>query len=109
MDGLSPDWRHNIAYYAALQLAQAALAASGYRATRDHHHLRVIASLEFTLRLDAATIRRLDTARKRRNRAEYNAAGSISSAESDEVHAFARELRSRVETWLRSQHTDLIV
>ena len=34
-DGLSDDWRHNIAYNAALQLATAVLAAEGYRAARD--------------------------------------------------------------------------
>ncbi len=33
VSGLSPDWQLNIAYNAALQLATAALAAAGYRAT----------------------------------------------------------------------------
>jgi hypothetical protein len=33
--GLSADWRLNIAHNAALQAATAALAASGYRASRD--------------------------------------------------------------------------
>jgi hypothetical protein len=46
--GLSADWRLNIAYNAALQAATAALAASGYRASRDQHHYRVIRSLELT-------------------------------------------------------------
>ena len=32
-EGLRPDWQLAIAYNAALQAAQAALAASGYRAT----------------------------------------------------------------------------
>jgi hypothetical protein len=36
--GLSTDWKLSIAYNAALQTATAALAASGYRATRDGHH-----------------------------------------------------------------------
>ena len=43
--GLSPDWRMNIAYNAALQAATAALAVAGYRASRDQHHYRVIQSL----------------------------------------------------------------
>jgi hypothetical protein len=47
--GLSTDWRLNIAYNAALQAATAALAASGYRASRDQHHYRVIQSLELTI------------------------------------------------------------
>ena len=36
--GLSPDWRLSIAYNAALQLATAALAASGYRTVGEGHH-----------------------------------------------------------------------
>jgi hypothetical protein len=44
-EDISADWRTNIAYNAALQAAGAALVASGYRATRDQHHFRVIQSL----------------------------------------------------------------
>jgi len=39
-EGLSSDWRMNIAYNAALQAATVALAAAGYRASRDQHHYR---------------------------------------------------------------------
>jgi len=38
----------NIAYNAALQAAAAALAAAGYRASREQHHYRVIQSLRQT-------------------------------------------------------------
>jgi hypothetical protein len=78
---LSPDWRHNIAYNAILQLAQAALAAAGYRASREQHH---------------------------RNRAEYDAAGLISEAEAEEVYVAARDLRLLVEEWLRKRFPDLM-
>jgi hypothetical protein len=44
-EGLSADWRMNIAYNAGLQAATVALAAAGYRAARDAHHYRVIQSL----------------------------------------------------------------
>ena len=40
--GLSPDWRLNIAYNSALQSATAALAAKGFRAAREAHHYRII-------------------------------------------------------------------
>src|SRR6266446_10935015 len=60
--GLINDWRFNIAYNAALQLASAALAASGYRAERANHY-RVIHSLELTLGADPAIIRKLDVFR----------------------------------------------
>jgi hypothetical protein len=42
---LPTDWRFAIAYNAGLQAATAALAAAGYRATRDNHHYRVIQCL----------------------------------------------------------------
>jgi len=44
-EGLSADWRFNIAYNAILQTATAALAAAGYRASRDSHHYRILQSL----------------------------------------------------------------
>ena len=48
---LSLDWRFNIAYNAALQCANDALAAEGFRAAKDSHHFRVIQSLKFTLEI----------------------------------------------------------
>jgi hypothetical protein len=105
--GVSVDSRHSFAYNAALQLAHAALAANGYRAVRDGHHERTINSLPFTVGLDARSVRRLDAARKRRSRAEYDAAGLISEGETAEVLALARALRRRVEEWLRAEHPDL--
>jgi len=55
-EGLSADWRMNIAYNAALQAATAALAAVGYRASRDQHHYRVIQSLRESIGADAVLI-----------------------------------------------------
>src|SRR2546422_4505428 len=63
--GLINDWRFNIAYNAALELATAALAAAGYQAERANY--RVIQSLELTLGLDQKTVRTFDTFRKKRN------------------------------------------
>ena len=47
--GLHNDWRFNIAYNAALQLATAALAVAGYQAERMNHHYWAIDSLAHTL------------------------------------------------------------
>ncbi len=52
---ISADWRFNIAYNAALQAASAALAASGYRASREQHHYRIIQSMALTIKADAET------------------------------------------------------
>jgi UDP-N-acetylenolpyruvoylglucosamine reductase len=57
------DWRFAIAYNAALQAATAALAAAGYRASRESHHHRVIQSLEFTLAPERKMIDTFDTFR----------------------------------------------
>jgi hypothetical protein len=54
--GLDPDWRLNIAYSAALHSATAALAAEGYRATRESHHFRTIQSLAYTIKADSKLI-----------------------------------------------------
>ena len=68
---MSDDWRFAIAYNAALQAATAALAAAGYRASRENHHYRVIQSLELTLGKDAKFIRAFDAFRKKRNVSSY--------------------------------------
>lgn len=56
--GLIADWRLNIAYNAVLQLAVAALAAAGFRASRESHHYRVLQSLAYTVGTDARVIAR---------------------------------------------------
>ena len=73
--GLPADWRLAIAYNSALQSATAALAAAGYRSTRDNHHYRVIQALEFTVGFDRKLIDTLDGFRKKRNVSSYDLAG----------------------------------
>ncbi len=58
-EGLSADWRMNIAYNAALQAATVALSAAGYRAARDSHHYRVIQSLKETVGIEPSVTARL--------------------------------------------------
>ena len=41
---LSDDWRLGITYNAALQLATIALAAEGYRAARERHHVGTLSA-----------------------------------------------------------------
>jgi len=106
--GLSPDWRFNIAYNAALQAANAALAAAGFRAAREAHHFRAIQSLAHTIGAEPEFIRRLDAFRKKRNLASYEIGGSVSEQEAKEVAELAEELRDRVMRWLRSKHPALL-
>lgn len=106
-EGLSADWRQNIAYNAALQAATVALAAAGYRASRDQHHYRVIQSLRETIGADAATVNALDAFRKKRNTAGYERAGAVSDAEAKAVRELAARLRDAVVKWLKERHPEL--
>lgn len=98
--GLDPDWQLSIAYNAALQLATAALAAAGYRASRDAHHYRVLQSLAYTLNADVSLIIRPDKFRKKRNLGGYERAGMTSDQEAKEMLTLAKSLRKEVEDWI---------
>lgn len=63
-EGLSPHWKLAIAYNAALQMATAALAACGYRSSREAHHLRVIQSLRYTTNAEPSLVVEFDAFRK---------------------------------------------
>ena len=106
--GLSADWRLNIAYNAALQAATAALAASGYRASRDQHHYRVIQSLELTIGADRKVVNHLDAFRKKRNIGGYERAGGVSEGEAREMRRLAESIARDVRAWLRRAHAELL-
>ncbi|KMY66210.1 hypothetical protein AAU61_17090 [Desulfocarbo indianensis] len=106
--GLSPDWRLNIAYNAALQAAVAALAAAGYRSSRANKHYRVIQSLVHTIGMEDDLILVFDHFRKKRNISDYERAGTVSEQEADEMYSLAKDIRSRVETWLKNGYPELL-
>ncbi len=105
--GLSADWRLNIAYNAALQAATAALAASGYRASRDSHHYRVIQSLTYTVGVKADLIKQFDSFRKKRNIGGYERAGMVSEQEAKEMLSLAEDIFDMVKEWLGENHPEL--
>jgi hypothetical protein len=107
-EGLSADWRFNIAYNAILQAATAALAAAGYRAARDSHHYRVLQSLQFTIGLPLQALRCLDAVRKKRNLTGYERIGTVSDKEVSEITEIAKALRLDVEKWIRTAHPQLM-
>jgi len=104
--GLVADWRLNIAYNAALQLAVAALAAAGYRAERSNHHYHVIQSLELTIGASASTIGKFDVLRKKRNITDYERAETVSDLEAEEMRKLAVSLRKRTEEWIWTNYPD---
>lgn len=105
--GLSPDWKLSIAYNAALQAATAALAAAGYRASRDAHHYRTIQSLAHTVGTDSALVVHLDAFRKKRNIGDYERAGIISEQEATEMLLLATDIYQEVQDWLHKNHPEL--
>ena len=110
MRDLSPDWQFGIAYNAALKLCTILLYASGYRPEKNLAHYRTLAALPLILgdeRKDDADY--LDTCRAKRNTAEYDAAGTVSQSEADELREFAKELRRDVTAWLKAKHPALVL
>jgi|SRR5215469_1737623 len=105
---VSNDWRFAMAYNAALQAATAALAAAGYRASRDSHHYRVIQSLSLTLGKTPEFIRSFDAFRKKRNISNYDLGGGISDQELKEMTKMAETLHEEVENWIRIKHRSLL-
>lgn len=108
-DQVSADWRLNIAYNAALQAATVALSASGYRASRDQHHYRIIQSLRETIAAEEQLVMALDAFRKKRNLGEYERAGIASDADAAEMRKLAVAVRDHVIAWLEASHPELLV
>lgn len=106
--GLPADWRFAIAYSAGLQAATAALAAAGFRATRESHHFRIIQSLEFTTAPGPRFIATFDGFRKKRNVSSYDAAGTVSDKEADEMLQVATNIRKDVANWIRAKRPELL-
>ena len=105
--GLTPDWRLNIAFNAALQAATAALAAEGYRASGEGHHFRTIQSLAHTIKLDTELVEQLDAFRKKRIVSVHDRAGAVSDAEAKEMYELAEKLQKDVKKWLAAVHPEL--
>jgi hypothetical protein len=104
---LPADWKLAIAYNAALQAATAALAAAGYRVSRDNHHYRVIQSLELTIGASRKRVDTFDGFRKKRNVSSYDLSGTVSQKEADEMLKLAAEIRTEVEKWIRMTRPEL--
>jgi hypothetical protein len=108
MEELSTDRRFATAYNAALMVARAALAASGYRTSGEGNHYWTIQSLAFTLKLDAKTINKFNKFRQKRNITDYEMIGMVSEREVTEVQSLAQELRALLTEWLKIHHPELL-
>lgn len=106
---ISTDWQFNIAFNAGLQLATVVLYAAGYRAGRgESKHYRVIQALPLVMGPQFSTIKDyLDNCRRKRNVSEYDAAGTISEKESEELLRTVREFKIKVEGWLKKNRPEI--
>jgi hypothetical protein len=105
---ISLDRRFATAYNAALTMATAALAISGYRTTGERHHYMTIQSLAFTLNLDNETVERFNRFRRKRNITDYERTGTVSELEVVEMLELATFLRVTIQAWLENFHPELI-
>ncbi len=104
---VSADWRLNIAYNAALQAATA-LAASGYRASRDQHHYRIIQSLRETIGTKVEIVTTFDAFRKKRNITGYERVGAVSESDAAEMRKLAIAVRDDVIAWIQENRPELL-
>jgi hypothetical protein len=107
--GITPDWRYNIAYNAALQLCTLLLHAEGYAPAKGQLlHYRVLQTLPLILPGREHDAEYLDRCRQTRNKVEYDHAGTASKADADELIQFTTELRTAVLAWLKEKHPGLV-
>lgn len=101
---LSDDWKFGIAYNATLKLCTILLYSSGYRPEKNLTHYRTLQSLPLTLgkeHVDSADY--LESCRIKRNETEYDFAGGISPNEAKELINFVKELKGKVEQWIKGK------
>ena len=109
VDAVSLDARLQFAFNAALCCATIALRASGYRVpVSEGHHERTINSLKLTLGADSRLIAQLNGFRKKRSNITYDAAGTTSQSELDNLLEIVNDLYELIRSWLRDNYPDLL-
>ncbi len=108
--GLSSDGRFQHAYDAALQLCMIALRASGYHVSKGQgHHKRGIDSLRHTLgERWSGTADHIERCSRSRGQAMYDRIGVVNEEDADDLLSTAKQLRTDVINWLKTNHTALV-
>ncbi len=100
--GLSDDRRFATAYNAALQSTKMVIACCGYRLrgmVGAHHTTFECLKLAMGKPIHK-TASFLDQCRRKRNIADYDAAGRVSTTEADEMVKAAKSFAEKVEKWI---------
>lgn len=109
IEAVSNENRFDAAYKAIMQMANAALQASGYRTltSKPGHHQTMIQTLPKTIGLDTDIMIVLDALRKQRNVADYSG-DLVADIAVAECISHAEQLRIQLNAWLKSEHSDLL-
>lgn len=104
--GLSNETRFDTGYKAIMQLANAALQASGFRTltSKPGHHQTLIQSLVKTVGIETERMIVLDALRKQRNVTDYSG-DLVEDAAVAECLKQARHLQETVTAWLNSKNS----
>jgi hypothetical protein len=98
------DWKFNILYASIINMSDAVLRASGYRAGPTSSHYYLIQSLELTIGADPETVDILETFRKKRNMATYEMAGIVTDEDIREIAFVAETLLRKATAWIRGKY-----
>lgn len=100
---LSNENRFDVAYKAIMQLANAALQASGFRTltSKPGHHQTMIQSLVKTVGIESDRLIVLDALRKQRNIADYSG-DLVEDGAVEECIVQAKQLLVMTQSWLMS-------
>lgn len=109
VDAISDETRFDAAYKAIMQLALAAMMASGYRPSTNEpgHHQTMIQSLPLTLGLPNPEWVVLDALRRKRNVNDYQG-DPIEPDAVAECIAQATALRDNSRSWFAQRHPELL-
>lgn len=100
--GRDPDWAFSIAYNAILQTARALMFSEGYRPHGRAQHISAIRFIEVAMGKDATgIIVAFDRMRRKRHRAVYDTAGSVSTLEAENAIRRAEDFLKVVESRLK--------
>lgn len=107
---LSLDWQFAISYNAALQCCTVALCCNGFKPGHGQsEHYRTIESLTLTMGPSFNETRDyLNVCRAKRNVIDYDAAGTVSRQEVQELSQTAQELFDGLKGWLRKNYPQYI-
>ena len=108
IEGLSSDARLDLAYRAIMQVALAAMQASGYRPATSEpgHHQLLIQALPKTAGIAVERIRVLEAYRAARNLSDYRGV-PVSDGVASECVAEAASILADVTAWIAAHHPNL--